>query len=275
MIRSQKFRFKKKLFVRSINSKVRTIWRGQTQINLADILGGGNGFNSGQLNAGIDVATGEVSLDLIEDIVKVGTAGYKKVESSPFIDGVFVPGLEDGMIPVTTDHSISVQFPRTSGNYWGYICNGAFHKGDKVPRHTLQLNGTSFGTPENPSISIHSNQGITFDLSKIRQNIPVGEIKEFRSLIGISETVKKYIDEAKTLDMQTLSRRTFSTADFWIFLDGRKVYELKMANSDKPVQVNIPIDIQDRYLTLVVTEGSDGWAFDWAIFGQPELIIDS
>ena len=265
-----------RLFVREIDSAGCLVWRGETVINLADIVGGGNGFGGGTLNTGIDAATGKMISRLLEDWVKVGFAGYKTVDSSLFIDGVFVPGLEDGETAITADGSISVNFPKTSGNYWGYIMNGAFHKGDKVSRHTLRLNGMSFGTPENPSISIHSNQGITFDLSKIRQNTPMGKITEFRSLIGISETVKKYVDEAGTLDSETLSKMTFSTADFWVFLDGKKVYELKMSNSDGPVHVEIPISDQDRFLTLAVTEADSeyGWAFDWALFGRPELIME-
>jgi len=263
-----------RLFAREINSADDLIWRGETEISLADIVGGGNGFNSGRPNAGIDTATGKMITDLLDDVVKVGSIGYKSVTSSPFIDGVFVPGLEDGMTSITADGSISVQFSKTSGNYWGYIFNGAFHEGEKVPRHTLRLNGVLTGTPENPSISIHSNQGITFDLSEIRKTMPDMTIKKFCSLIGISETVKNYVDEVKTLDMQTLSRTTFSTVDFWVFLDGRKVYELEMANTDEPVQVEIPVRDQDRFLTLAVTETDDGWAYDWALLGRPELIIE-
>jgi len=59
-----------------------------------------------------------------------------------------------------------------------------------------------------------------------------------------------------------------------VFLDGRKVYELEMANTDEPVQVEIPVRDQDRFLTLAVTETDDGWAYDWALLGRPELIIE-
>lgn len=261
------------LFARQINSKAEVVWRGQNTLNLADIVGGGNGFGSGKLNTGINTSNGKMVSDLPTWVVQSGSAGYKTVSSNPFIDGVFVPGIEGGKSSITADGSISVEFPGTSGLYWGYIFNGAFHEGDNVPRHTLRFNGMPMGAPENPSISIHSNQGITFDLSKIRQNTPMRKIAAFRSLIGISETVKNYVDEARTLDAETLSKTTFSKADFWIFLDGRKVYELEVSNADQPVQVEIPIGTQDRYLTLVVTEADGGWAYDWALFGRPELVM--
>lgn len=248
------------LFAREIDSAGQWVWRGQTQIDLTDVVGGGNGFERGIPNAGIDVSTGRMIPDLPDDGVKVGLAGFRAVHSSPFIDGVFVPGLADGMTPVTADGAVSVRFPKTSGNYWGYIFNGAFHKGDKVPRHTLQLDGMAFGTPENPSISIHSNQGITFDLSAIRKCIPDMTIVKFRSLIGISETVSTYGDR--------------SAVDFWVFLDGRKVFEKQLSNADRAVPVEIPVTDTDRFLTLAVTEAGDGWAFDWALFGRPALMIE-
>ena len=247
-------------FIRRIDEKTGFVWRGQGQLDLADIVGGGNGFGGGTLNKGIDAVTGKMISDLLDDTVKVGSAGYKTVDNSSLIDGVFVPGIEDGMTPITADGSISVKFPGTSGNYWGYIFNGAFHKGGKIPRHVLRLNGMLFGTPENPSISIHSNQGITFDLTKIRKSMSDMNIEKFRSLIGISETVEVYGEH--------------STADFWIFLDGRKVYEKQMFNSNKAVEVEIPITAKDQYLTLAVTEADGIWAFDWALFGRPELVIE-
>ena len=261
------------LFARQIDSRSEIVWRGQNTLNLADIVGGGNGFGSGKLNTGINTSNGKMVSDLPTSIVQGGSAGYRTVGSNPFIDGVFVPGIEGGKSSITADNSISVEFPGTSGIYWGYIFNGAFHEGDNVPRHSLRLNGMFIGTADNPAISIHSNQGITFDLAKIRQNTPMGHITGFRSLIGISETVKHYVDEARTLDAETLSRTTFSTADFWVFLDGRKVYELEMSNPDEPVLLEIPVSDQDRYLTLAVTEADGGWAYDWALFGRPELVI--
>lgn len=262
------------LFVRKIYSQQKCVWRGQTAINLADIIGGGNGFGTGKINKGIEVATGKMIPDLLSDQIKVGPAGYREVKENRFIDGVFVPGREEGTTAIASDNSISVKFPKTSGNYWGGIFNGAFHQGDKVSRHTLKLNSTVFGDLTNPAISIHSNQGITLDLFEIRKNIPEAGITQFRSLVGISETVKDYVDEAMTLDAQTLSQRTFSTAVFWVFLDGKKVYESEMSNTDKPVQLEIPIHTNDRFLTLAVTEGGDAWGYDWALLGRPELVLE-
>jgi hypothetical protein len=270
-----------RLFARNINSQSKLVWRGQTEINLADIVGGGNGFGGGVLNTGIDVATGKMVSQLGDQRLFTGSTGYQIADGSPYIDGVFFPGINDGKTRITSDKSIAVQFPKTSGIYWGYIFNGAFHKGNDVPEHALQMNGVVFGKPDTPAITIHSSQGITFDLSKIRTNIPESRITQFRSLIGISETVQAHLAglrataQTTPAEMERLLKATYSNAVFWVFLDGKKVYEGKMANSDKPIQLEIPITDGDRFLTLAVTESDDGWAYDWALFGRPKLITES
>lgn len=263
-----------RLFVRKIYSTDELIWRGETRISLADIVGGGNGFGGGRLDEGIDVATGGIITDLMDDTVKVGVAGYRSVDDRRFVDGVFVPGLEEGMTRIASDGSTLVKFPKTSGLYWGYMLNGAFHQGDSVPKHLLELDGVVFGNRQNPALSIHSNQGITFDLSEIRNSIPEGTITQLQSLIGISETVMDYVDGAESLDPETLSKTTFSTVSFWVFLDGRKACEIELSNNDEPVRLEIPIRTEDRFLTLAVTESGDVNAFDWALFGRPELVIE-
>ena len=270
-----------RLFARNIDSQSKLVWRGQTEIDLADIVGGGNGFGGGVLNTGIDVTTGKTVSQLVDQQLFTGTPGYQIVDSSPYIDGVFFPGLVDGKTRIASDESIAVQFPKTPGTYWGYIFNGAFHKGNDVPEHTLQMNGVVFGKPDSPAITIHSNQGITFDLSRIRTNIPDGKISQFRSLIGISETVQTQLarlnstEKTTPAEMESMLKATYSKAAFWVFLDGKKVYEGIVSNSDKPIQLEIPITATDRFLTLAVTESDDSCAYDWALFGRPKLIIES
>jgi len=253
--------YREQHFVRDIDSANQVIWNGQTAIDLADIVGGGNGFGGGVQDAGIDVATGKTMRALPSEFVQTGSSGYRRVDNSPFIDGVFIPGLEDGPTRISADGTICAVFPGTSGRYWGHILNGAFHYGEGVPRHELRLNGRVAGQPDNPAITIHSSQGITFDLAKIRKTIPGGSLSMFRSMIGISETVREFGQEP--------------TAVFWVFVDGRKVCERKMSSLDAAVPLEIPLGAADRYLTLAVTESDDSWGHDWTMFGRPELVIEA
>lgn len=249
-----------RLFVREIDSSSQLVWRGKTEIDLADIVGGGNGFDSGARHAGIEVTTGRKVNELHDIFLHDGSSGYKPVNSSAYIDGVFSPGCADGRTQLASDESITADFPKTSGMYWGYIFNGAFHHGIEVANHPLKLNGVVFGRPDTPAITIHANQGITFDLTEIRKDIPAGKIVQFRSIIGISETV--------------LAHTSDSTAVFWVFVDGRKVCEQVASTSDGATRLEIPLTDEDRYLTLAVTESNDYLSYDWTFFGRPELVID-
>lgn len=270
-----------KAVVRNINSKAGLIWNGQA-ISLADITGGGNGFSGGVLYEGIDVMTGNVITDFLSTDTLFGPKGYTPVPYNAYVDGVFVPGVDSGRTQVTSEGSQTVQFPKTGGGLWGYIFNGAIHQGTTTPRHSLQLNGTVFGTQENPAIAIHSNQGITFDLSRIRRNIPGLRIDQFCSLIGVSETVTSSLEKEKgkfsSFDDFPEIKQVFdsmhSKVEFWVFLDGTEVFHNEVSSASGASKVQIPITKRDRFLTLAVTESDDTAAYDWALFGRPELIVD-
>ena len=53
------------LFARHINSKTAVIWRGQKQMDLADVMGGGNGFGTGRTDVWLDLADGKEGTKLI------------------------------------------------------------------------------------------------------------------------------------------------------------------------------------------------------------------
>ena len=269
----------KKAVVRNINSKAGMIWNGQP-ISLADIVGGGNGFSGGVLYKGVDIITGNVIGKLLNSDTFNGTKGYITVPSNPYIDGVFVPGVDGGETQIISKKSQTVQFPETSGMLWGYIFNGAIHQGTTTPRHSLQLNGTVFGTNENPAIAIHSNQGLTFDLSRIRRNIPGLRINQFSSLVGVSETVASSLEKEKNRSFDDFPevKKVFdamsSKVEFWVFLDGRQVFHKEISSAAEADLLQIPITARDRFLTLAVTESDDTGAYDWALFAQPELTVD-
>lgn len=268
-----------KSFVRDIDSQSHFVWRGQN-LNLADIVGGGNGFGTGQLSRGIDVATGGITTQLSTTDVQPGSQAYVQVTANPYIDGVFVPGIGLNPTQMTTSGLETDAFSRTSGILWGYIFNGAWHEGFSVPRHNLMLNGAVFGNRQNPAITMHSNIGITFDLDAIRQTLPGIRITSFSSVYGISETVDKWLknrdfsDIEQSPEVDKLSNERRSTARFWVFLDGKQVFN-KQTSSDSGADVlNTPIDETTRFLTLAVTEADDTFMFDWALFARPELVLE-
>jgi ferric-dicitrate binding protein FerR (iron transport regulator) len=265
--------------VRNINSKAELIWKGQS-LCLADIVGGGNGFGGGHINTGIDTVTGEV-IDQLRDLgTHIVSEGYRPVRGNRFVDGVFVPGINPAGTQITSGGA-AVRFPATSGALWGYIFDGAMHEGTTTRRHSLQLDGTAYGTPETPAITLHSNQGITFDLSMIRKTIADLDIHSFAARIGVSQTVSDALEQEKgrTFDDFPAVKKVFdagySKVEFWVFLDGKEVFHQVQTSAEKARKIDIPISEKDHFLTLAVTESDDTHAYDWALWGRPELILET
>ena len=260
----------KHAFVRQIDSKNDFIWRGQSKYNLADVVGGGDGFGKGQINLGIDHEGQTVLLDNIVAYTK--PVPFASVSSNPFVDGVFVPC---GPTQIDSSSKDIYDFGSTSGKFYLGILNGAWHqqRDNAVPRHALRLGGLEYGTPERSAIYIHANQGITFDLQAIREYTQM-EIKSFASNCGVSETYGDYAETIRKV-RQFQSIKT-PKASFHVLVDGKEKFIRKdITHLDGPVVISVEIAPQDRFLTLATTEGSDKNDGDWTLFGEPVLILQS
>jgi len=235
------------------------------RLNLADIVGGGNGFGTGTLERGINPLNGMPYTNKIQTLglkSHQGTTRYWPVPENPFVDGVFTPDNENGEIQVSTEGHTFAGFPNTCRAFYGGITNGSYHESDtgneRVPKTYLRLAGKDYGI-ENPSIYLCSNQGITFDLQAIRTAMPCVTILRFTALCGITESIRIYTqDEYRT--------------DFWVLVDGRDVYMKQGVTVNSPVQsLDIELQPTDRFLTLATTDGGDRSSNDWAIFAEPVL----
>lgn len=252
------------IFVHGMDSQTGFLWRGQSEINLADVVGGGNGFGTGVQGVGINPASGVIRN--AEARTQRHSNVYTAVESNVFIDGVFVPNGADKQI-VTTARHVFAECPPTSGYYFMDIAHTTMARviNDQQP-YSLYLNQTNYSLPENPSIFMHANTGITFDLSQFRSRLTETRILRFRSEFGISDSAPtRYI------------------ADFWILLDGRVRYtNAEPMRRGDAVDIDIEISDQDRFLTLMVTDGSvhdhpqdeNAIGSDWGVFGRPFLILE-
>ncbi|MEJ5258933.1 MAG: hypothetical protein WHS88_01960 [Anaerohalosphaeraceae bacterium] len=265
--------------IRAFDSKANLIWKGET-LSLADIVGGGSGLGTGRLFTGIDAASGQVISSLKDGNIYTGSADCRPVPGNPLIDSIFVPGAGPSPTVITADGLTADCFPKTSGTYWGYIFNGAFHQGITSPRHDLYLDGFIAGTPETPAVTIHSNLGITFDLTRIRQTIPGLEIKAFRAVAGVSETVRQSLEKEKNRsfddfpDVKKVFDAGFSKVEFWVLIDGKPAFHQTRSSEQGGCPIHIPISDGDRFLTLAVTESDDTQAYDWALFVRPELVLE-
>jgi hypothetical protein len=255
----------KKAFVREVDSKTGLIWRGQGHVDLADIVGGGDGFGTGKTNWGIDTRTGRITLNTSGPGYSYGGKGVYRSCTSPLIDGVFVPDAGRGPVQISSTGLTFVECPDTTGASADVIQNGSWFTGnaispEKAPDHHLNLDGRAFGTTDG-CLYMHSNKGITFDLDAIRRTIPGLRINRFKSLAGLSDSVLEFTE-------------SFPLADFWVLVDGRlKLQQVGVKPEDRAFDIDIPLADKDRFLTLVITDSGE-MIRDWAVFANPVLELE-
>lgn len=249
------------IFVREIDSASHIIWHGERQIDLADIVSGGTGFEShSKRTVGIDVGSGKMVNNANQEIPGGSQGlGYVSVPELPFVDGVFVPDCDNGSTKVSSEGHTCSEFRETNGKYYipigsNYDVYVDYQK--SFVKSELSLKG--FSTEESSVICLHANAGITFDLNAIRSRIPA-RIVRFRTAYGIS-----WNDEA----------RTSIASDFYVLVDGQpRMVSRDVSEADGSRTVSIPLQDGDRFLTLACTEGqsNDG---DWSLFANPILEIE-
>ena len=244
-------------FVRSIPKKM-PYGRPGKRLDLADVIGGGNGFGTGDPNQSINPDNGQRRAGFYNRNRKgvSGSSDFIPMADIAFIDGVFIPDGGDGPMAVSSHGHTFNNCPDTSSVFCWDIFNGNI---TIEGRCRQQLDGREYGTYSQPAISLHSNAGITFDLDKIRASLPGSRIVAFSTLCGLAKS--KYE----------------SMADFWALVDGQKRFSMVGARCrHRARSVRINLSDHDRFLTIAVTEGGNTPELsgtDWGIFAKPILIL--
>lgn len=256
-------------FVREMDSRDKMLWRGQA-IDLADMVGGGNGLGTGQTGFGIDPVYGLLQAYKVPDLpIQSGSGHYVRTPWTRFVDGIFVPDGGKGPIEVSSEGHVFESCPDTDGVYWvGAVNGGKFMDWANSPQVMLALDGQEYGSTAHPAIFLHTNLGITFNLDAIREAMPSTELKEFRALCGISQSGP--------------GRTPF--ADFWVLIDGQIKFNQSGTSPGAIRSICLPIEQDDHYLTLMTTDGGrqmcltvDGTPYpidsDWCVFAEPRLVL--
>lgn len=222
-------------------------------LDLADIVGGGNGLGMGTLGHGIDPRSAAVKT---RDFGRLGNLTPNRFTTSkyPFVDGVVVPDGENGkaVIPVTSTGVTVTGLPSTSREAWDSIRNGPV-----ASQHSNELDGIDFTKDGHTLLGLHANAGITFDLAAIRDATGLKDLR-FTSQVG-------YFGQAGKMK-----------ADAWVFLDGKPVAKfegLQRESGLKRVDVSLPKS--SRFLTLLTLDGKNGIGHDQVGFGDPRLVAES
>lgn len=256
----QEIPVKRGAFVHDINSLEGLVWRGQTELDLADVVCGGNGFGTGDPDIVIDPATGRF-LAYVErgQQARGGASSYLPIESSRYIDGVFVPNGDKGSIVVSSEETLFTDCPPTSGRFRKDIT--VLRKVYDQEGGTKAVGDVVYGYPEQPAIWMHANMGITFDLAAIRNSMLRVDLDFFEALCAIAVS-------------QETAPAQLGKADFWILVDGQVRRHIEGAPVGFSEKVRIPIEPTDRFLTLMTTDHmqtreSDPIHSDRCFFGRP------
>lgn len=217
-------------------------------IDLADIVGGGNGLGTGTYRQGIDARTAKVQT---RDFGKLGNVVTNQFVASDFefVDGVFIPnGANEPSVQVSSTGIEVTGLPATSGDAWDMIRNGPV-----ASQHSPELGGIDFTKDGHSLLGIHANAGITFDLKKIRDATSLGKLR-FVAQLG-------YFGAGGSFQ-----------AGAWVYVDGEQVAGFeKLKRQDGLQPLDLELDESKQFLTLIATDGGNGFSHDQVGFGDAKL----
>lgn len=219
-------------------------------IDLADIVGGGNGLGSGKRRLGIDVRNGAIQEREFGRLGNVKVNTFKSCQSYDFIDGVVIPDGEENAqakIPITSTGVTVSGIEDTSGEAWDMIRNGPV-----ASQHSTELEGVDYFSSEHSMLGLHANAGITFDLKAIRSASKLGAMK-FTAVVG-------YGGKGGAL-----------AAEYRVYLDGKLQAGGPLSRNDGAVKIAFDIADSVHFLTLLSTDGGNGIGHDQVFFGDPHL----
>jgi cytochrome c553 len=215
-------------------------------IDLADIVGGGDGRGTGRKGAGIDPRSGRQVDARPQGYLADIRPNEPKPGPTRFVAAVFVPH-GPGEIPVTTTGLTVKDVPATSTAAWDAIRNGPVGS-----QHSTRLGDVDYASPGHTILGLHANAGISFDLTAILAATPVTGPR-FRGVVGYGGTTPR------------------AGADYAVFIDGEAMARGRIGADDGGVSLDIPLTSGARFLTLVATDAGNGIGMDQVFFGDARI----
>jgi hypothetical protein len=229
-------------------------------VSLTDLVAGGNGFgdrsfwgiNPLDASAMAQISSGEIH-------IYFSNRTYQRYSGRPQIDGVFIPDGSAGPVQLdSAGHTFAL--PKTSAK----TCEWAIwtYKGEPwaEPSRVKPLDRPDAALSS--TLLLHPNAGITFDLAAVRASASGCKAIRFQSSV---HNCQWKLDASKVL-----------VADVWVFVDGElRFSRTKFRKQDGPMDINIPLGPNDRFLTLVSTDGGDGYDYDNPCFLNPRICLEA
>ena len=218
-------------------------------LDLADIVGGGNGTGNGAKGHGLDPRSSKVQTRYFGALGNVVT---NKFNPSPFdfVDGVFIPDGKgsSAKIPVSSTGLSVTGLPKTAANAWDMIRNGPV-----ASQHSTKLGGIDFKDANQSLLGIHANAGITFSLDAFRKALAQDQLR-FTAQVGYFGAGGNF------------------RASAWVVIDGNIEESFKnITRADGLQAIDLGISADSQFLTLISTDGENGYSMDQVGFGNPVI----
>jgi hypothetical protein len=124
-------------------------------------------------------------------------------------------------------------------------------------------------------IGLHANAGITFDLAALRNaGRPTADEKTPNTTDQLTDTDPSAIEYRFSTVAGYGGRTVEPSAEFRIYLDGELKSTARLGRNDT-TEVSIEIPPNVRFLTLISTDGGNGYSHDQISFGDPRLTVST
>jgi hypothetical protein len=225
-------------------------------LDLADMIGGGNGRGTGTKGAGLHIGNGTVVKDKLgyhRDIKanRLQKPEWGNANAPRFVQWLFVP---DGREEVNVAFKKPVNgVPPTSAHTWDAIRNGPL-----ASQVSTTLDGIDFAQSGHSILGLHANSGVTFDLKEIRQASGYTKMR-LTAMVGFGAS----------------PQAASSVADFTVFVGSELKFQRLKMRKDQSVRIDLAIPANAPTLTLIATDGGDGGiGHDLLFLGDARLSLD-
>ncbi len=226
-----------------------------TSLDLADMVGGGDGTGSGQDGLGIPVQNGQAMTEMLGYFKDLQPNRFERPRfpeklkaPAGFVDGVVLPNGRTP-VPISSTKLFAQDVPATSGHTWDAVRNG--HLSAQVSK---TLGGIDYSQKGRSMLGLHANSAVTFDLDAVRHHFGHDALR-FTATGGFGARQS----EAASL------------ADVSVYVDGKLVFRRLKLTKDAVVPIDLELAKRARFLTLMATDGGDGIGSDLLFFGDPLL----
>lgn len=224
-------------------------------LDLADMVGGGDGTGTGQDGLGIPIQNGQAMSEMLGYFKDLQPNRFERPRfpaklkaPANFVDGVVLPN-GTSPVPISSTKLYAEDVPATCGHTWDAVRNG--HLSAQVSK---TLAGIDYSQKGRSLLGLHANSAVTFDLDAIRRHYGYAALR-------LTATAGFGANKAAQA----------SLADVSVYLDGKLTLRRQKITKDTIVPIELDLPKTARFLTLMATDGGDGISSDLLCFGDPQL----